>query len=179
MSTKENLDSFFLASEWFIKNNGEVLLQSNEEMASGTGETSTGSTTLVSPGTSIISFLNVKDEDNVTTDSIALEGKINTDEVFIISANDISAEIDTEEKTFTIPAVSTKEKENDIIIKVYNESREIIEKSVLTLYNAGSTTVEANTPFTVENYSLDATEFQFISPKQNPYTTTEGVVMIE
>lgn len=179
MSTKENLDSFFLASEWFIKNNGEVLLQSNEEMASGTGETSTGSTTLVSPGTSIISFLNVKDEDNVTTDSIALEGKINTDEVFIISANDISAEIDTEEKTFTIPAVSTREKENDIIIKVYNESREIIEKSVLTLYNAGSTTVEANTPFTVENYSLDATEFQFISPKQNPYTTTEGVVMIE
>jgi hypothetical protein len=37
----------------------------------------------------------------------------------------------------------------------------------------------STTPFQVENYSLDATEFQFISPKQNPYTSSEDVIMIE
>lgn len=178
-SAKENLDSFFLASEWFIKNKGEILLQSNDTPTTGSGETSTWVTSTIVTKTNIIRFTNVKDEDNVTTDSTTLEGDINSDWVFLISADDIQADINIEEKTFKILNVNTKQKENDIVIKVYNESREIIQKSVLTLYNGGSAVAETNTPFTVENYSLDSTEFQFISPKQNPYTTTEWVVMIE
>jgi len=182
-SLKGSLDSFFTSSEWFIKNNGDTYLKDDTEGTSGSGTsesgaTSTGTVSSLNSSPLVVHFTNVSDNDNVTSDTTTLEGDFTSNQVYLITADDKQADINTDEKTFSITGVDTSKKENDIVIKVYNESREIMQKSVLTLYNEGVAET-TNTPFQVENYSLDATEFQFISPKTNPYTTTENVVMIE
>lgn len=184
-ATKSDFDNFFLGSDWFLQNNGPAILAISQ--STGTGVTSTGGLTntgtVTSSTSKLLRIMNFKDEDSVTTESINIDGTYQNPNISRIVANGIVATIDTEEKTFRVNDVPTNERENDIIIKIYDDDNSILWKELYTVYwNASTATTPTggNQPlFKVENYSLDATEFQFISPKPNPYTTAEGVVMIE
>ena len=170
---KTSLDSFFQWSEWFIRNNGAAYLNSE------TTDTGTGTTVMAKSNEgSLLIYSGIQDESTITTDSITLEWTFQSDGVKIIRANNITASIDEEAQTFRIENIPTEKQENDIIIKVYNGSRELLDKDIITVYYTwGEAATDAL--FKVENYSLDATEFQFISPKKNPYTTDAWVVMVE
>lgn len=175
VALKGSIDSFFESSDWFIQNKGEVLLNQTEVTASWS--TATGSVTQEN-WKSFLSFSNFEDESSVDSENINISGSFSGETIVAITANGIPAKLNTDTGIFLIEWVPTQEKENDIVVKVYNSSKEVIEKRVFTVYYAAAAS-ESKTPFQVENYSLDATEFQFISPKQNPYTTSEDVVMIE
>jgi len=172
---KKNLDTFFQKSDWFIKNNGGVYLREVADETTSTGSTNTSSVSSIS---GLLTFTNLEDEGTVNTDTVTLAGTFISDDIGIITIDGKTATINTENKSFEVKGISTKQKENDLIVKVYSSSRELLSKEVFTLYYTGGQQ-EQEAIFKVENFSLDATKFQFISPKQNPYTTAENVVMIE
>jgi hypothetical protein len=100
----------------------------------------------------------------------------------------LDAKINQEEKTFSFSNISFDKKINDLVFKVYNSDEEVIGKYIFTIYSTiaqddstsdSSSSTDENNPFDVKNYSLDDTNFKFISPKQNPYTSSDDVVMIE
>lgn len=174
---KSDIDNYFINSDWFLENNGASILDQSD----GTEESWSWSTsTSTVSGSSLIKITNLDDESTVTTDSIDISGSFTNSRVSRIIADGKVADINEEEKTFQIKWVSTDDAENDIIIKIYNWENELLSKQVYTVYYTSWTAPNTSGPtFKVENYSLDATEFQFISPKSNPYTTTATVVMIE
>ena len=178
---KWDLDTYFLKSDWFLENNGPVLLAQAETLETsetGSGETSTGTTTPIS-STKLLSFSGVEDEWSVTTNTTDITGSYQDENITRITIAWVEATLDTEAKTFTASGVTTDQKVNDLIVKTYAPNNSILWKQVLTVYANGATPAANEPLFKVENFSLDATEFQFISPKQNPYTTSDGVVFIE
>jgi len=72
---RDDLDDYFKASEWYIKNNGDFHLNNTEETGSGTidEETSTGALLMKK---SLFEMLSPKDESTVNTETIIIEGKI-------------------------------------------------------------------------------------------------------
>ncbi len=181
--SKTDLGKYFEESDWFLENNWPAILAQDDtptdEEASSSWSTSTGSTTSVSDSIPL-SFDGVGDGSTVSTTTVTLSGSYDNENVARIVVWGKEATLNTEDKTFTVEWVSTPEKENDLIIKMYSPDNSVLDKDVITVYSSAGTTNTSNDDlFKVENYSLDATEFQFISPKQNPYTTTDGVVMIE
>lgn len=83
-----------------------------------------------------------------------------------------------ENKTFEIKEFSLNNKVNDLVIKIYDSSKQLLSKQILTIYYSWGKEVSIS-KFKVENFSLDATKFQFIFPKENPYTTFTDLVTIE
>jgi hypothetical protein len=129
----------------------------------------------------ILNIDSPKDESDVTTKTTTITGNFSDEEIVNITIGGITAKLNTQEKTFEVKNLPTENKVNDFVIKVYNGSNELLSKYVYTLYNpsGGASSSTSTNVFKVENYSLDSTKFQFISPKQNPYTTKAGVVMLE
>jgi len=175
--SKNDLDNYFKWSDWFLENNGASFLLKKEEEISWTW--SSDSTTEMKKFSSILNIDSIKDESNVTEKTMNITGNFSNDEIVNITMNGITAKVNTTEKTFEIKNLPTEKKVNDFVIKVYNGSNELLSKYVYTLYNPTGIVSKKDSLFKVENYSLDATKFQFISPKQNPYTTKAWVVMLE
>lgn len=182
---KEDIDDYFKASDWFIKNNGESYLV-EEKNSSGTGKTLSWAT---NNEDMLIHFSDLEDEQTVSEENISINGTFDNEEIADIILWNIKAKIDKQEKTFSFSQVSLDKKVNDLIFKVYNQDEVVVWKYVYTIYStiweentanvSDKEDDEENNPFDVKNYSLDSTNFKFISPKQNPYTTSDDVVMIE
>lgn len=181
--TKELIDDYTKEEEWFIKNNGNSYLSQTED-SSHISTTSTGQ--YLSQWNEYILFTKIFDEAEITTDKIDLEGTIVDERVVTININGKNAEIDNQNNTFLLKDLSTPARINDIIYKIYDTNSNLLSKWVLTLHNS-KWSQSGNAAWTsssglagVQNYPISSSPlYQIISPKQNPYTTTENVVRIE
>ncbi|MGE4444109.1 MAG: hypothetical protein AB7E37_03910 [Candidatus Altimarinota bacterium] len=185
---KEVIDEYIKNEDWFLKNNGNFYLSQTEESNTQTGTTQTGSTQVSTGGgqQSYITFNNLFDDAEVSADKTDIIGTIVDDRVAIININGKSADVDTANKTFSIKEVSTSARVNDLVYKIYDSSSTLLYKGVMTLHNSkgsGNTTTSGGTPSglaQVQNYPIASSPlYQILTPKQNPYTTTENVVRIE
>lgn len=168
------IPQYFKESNWYILNNWDMYLNN----ASTLNNTSTSTGNILSTSTKLISFDNIEDEDEFNGWTLNIEWKILDSNISRINFWWIDVDIFEDSWTFILNDYELKNKVNDIVYKIYNEDGDILKKDVITLYNYKiSDKVESN--ISVENYSLDSSVFKFVSPKQNPYTTTEELVRID
>lgn len=190
---KWNIDSYFKSSDWFIENQGHLSLNLNQEWdsweLSGTwSATDTGETWV------FLRFNSIRDEWNINTSSLDITGNILSDSVELITINGKQANIESD-NSFSVNEVITNQSVNDIVVKIYDESRSILDKQVITLYNSnptststtGATTSENNTNSAsnsinaqwVTTFWVDATNFTFTEPSASgKFSTTASEVTI-
>lgn len=185
---KESIDDYIKNEDWFLKNNGNFYLSQSESSTTATGVTNTwtlSGNTLWNQ--SYISFNNLFDDAEVSSDKIDITWTIVDDRVAIININGKSADINTQDKTFSLKELNTSARVNDIVYKLYDSNSTLLYKSVITLHNSKWSTSASSSWWAtqwwlaqVQNYPIATSPlYQIITPKQNPYTTTENVVRIE
>ena len=179
LSTLRNdLDDYFKSSEWYIRNNGDFYLNTDESTGTGSTDEETSTWSVASSTqTKMLSIKAPADESTSNFDKIAISWSYNDENIKTISVNGVNAVINEEEKTFEIKEFLLEGKENDLVYKSYDWGNKLLDKSVQTVYYAAASTPTRT--FEVQNFSLDASKFTFIKPTSNPYTTTEDLVTIQ
>jgi hypothetical protein len=164
------------------------LSQTEQSTTTATGVTNTWTLSAnISWNQSYISFSNLFDDAEVSSDKTDITWTIIDDRVAIININGKSADINTQDKTFSLKELNTSARVNDIVYKLYDSNSTLLYKSVITLHNSKWTTSSSSLWWAtqwwlaqVQNYPIATSPlYQIITPKQNPYTTTENVVRIE
>lgn len=179
--SKEDIDDYFKISDWFLKNNGEsYLTQQTPDTASWATATWTTSTGAKDAGAPVM-FINFQDEQTFKESPISIWGKINDVKVAFVSMWSQRVPVRETDQGFEIKGIILDQKINDLVFKTYDGSGNILSKYAYTAYYEWAN-VTPTTPkglFEVKNFSLDASKFSFINPKQNPLTTTERILTIE
>lgn len=188
---KENLDDFYKQSDWFILNNWNSYLTS-ETTETWTWETDTSSwstqKSALKNASDLITFSNLFDESNVSSDTISISGNYFDEDITKIEVNGKTATINSDLKTFKFENIPVPNKENNLVFKVYDDTDEVISKFVYTIYyewwntNTTSNTI-SNTGkdwgFSVKTFEIDWSKFTFTQPTiKDTYTTTEDFITI-
>lgn len=181
--SKETIDDYIKKDDWFLKNSWDIYLSNTEINSSWALISTWNSNTTLNNGFSYISFSNIYDESEVNSDTLNIEWNILDEVVSKIEINWVLAEISSQTKTFIVKNIKLNSKINDLVYKIYDNSSRLLNKWVITLHYSKWTTTETQTTSWlawVENYPITTSPlYQIISPKQNPYTTTENIVRIE
>lgn len=181
---KDSIDQFFIKSDWYILNRGSsfewgsIDEENNENPISGTWTTSTKSSQ-----DQYLTFNNLIDWSNVSAWTINISGTYNSDEVNKITINWKEASITSSDKSFKVEWVSVPNRENDLVIKVFDWANDTLSKFVYTVYyNSWVSNNSSNSwgnRFPVQTYDVDGTQFTFTSPTtSNTYTTSEWFITI-
>ena len=172
---KDELDDFFLTSDWFIKNNGSRYIWWNND------ETGTGTNSVSSSASNILSFHNFVDESYVSSSSINITGNYIWDEVARISLNWVEAKLSSENSSFLFEAVDVSSRENDMIFKVYDDANDLLSKFLYVVYySSGEADSSNNSLFNVKNYAVDGSLFTFTSPNtKDTFSTFSSFVTIK
>lgn len=182
---KSSIDSYFKGSDWFLENNGHILLQEGIKETT-TPEDSQEETISGSTG-KFVSFDNLSDEMSTGKSSLDLTGNIESDNISSITINNKQVSISSDKKTFSLGGLGLGSGVNDIVVKIYDGNKDIVEKKVYTVYSTGNGTssqATSSTPTTtnpkgVTTYEVDATEFAFTQPSvSGKFSTTSGEVTI-
>lgn len=171
-SEKSNIDSYFKWSDWFLENNGHILL--NQNTSTSTPESSSWS--LWSRG-KYIAFDTLSDEINVNSNTIDITGTILSDSVWSLTIDGKQANISPSLNTFSLNGFTLPGRANDVVIKIYNTKKDILEKDVFTIYAPWSTNNSSTSNATFNNittYEVDATEFYFTAPSTSGKFSTTG-----
>lgn len=182
---------YFISSNWFIINNGSAYILEWEETASGKTEDETSGTGVlsmssVSSGNTLLDFNNLIDESNVSAGNIIIAGSYVNPDIERIEVNGKNASLNPTKSTFLIENVDTSLQKNDLVFRIYDDSNELIEKFVYTVYYNGGKKTVVNTAANVgtatqgtNNFSVDGSQFIFTAPtSKNTYTTTGDFVTI-
>jgi len=191
---KENIDQFFLKSDWFILNKWSLYITNDPETSTGELLSQTGTlnnSSNLSIGNEMLSFNNLVDESNVSSPIIKISGTYTNLDISSVTVNWKSAILDKSAMTFQFDNVDVSNKENDLVFKIFNDSNEQISRFVYTVYYSlwssnNNTTVtpdivqETKTSWLkVQNFSADGSDFTFTSPTtQDTYTSTENFITI-
>lgn len=160
---KENIDDYYKQSDWFIKNNWISYLKNEKEDEEK--ESSTWSVTKLTSN-KIISFSNLYDEANVSSDTITVAWSFTDETITKIVLNWREADINTELKTFKFEKVSVENKENDFVFKVYDDANDLLSKFVYLIYfNWGIDSNSIQSKFKVKTFDVDWSKFIFTSLK--------------
>lgn len=184
----EKIDDYTKEDDWFKQNSGIDYLNSIDLNATASWSTASGTTSswITSTTDSTLStsaYINIefpKDEYVSETSTINIKWTVINPNVTKIAFDYDTATITNwafEVKNFTLKA-----KTNDIVYRIYDSNNNLVQKWVVTVYYTNSPKADetaTDNKLGLENYTLKPSEFSFISPKENPYTTTEDVVMIE
>jgi hypothetical protein len=178
---KENIDQFFLKSDWYILNKwASFWIKEIDPEA-----TDEPTNQLVSSGSSLLTFNNLIDASNVSSSSINISWTYSWDNIAKIVVNGKEAVLDTIEKSFRFENVAVPNRENDLVFKVLDASNDVLSRFVYTIYYSWWTTTSTpNTSWTswgfnVQNYNVDGSQFTFTAPTtSNTYTTSESFVTI-
>lgn len=187
-SEKTTIDSYFKGSDWFIENNGHVLLtQAIEKTTENPEETTNTDTTEESwSAGKYVSFDNLSDEMNTNKKSLNITGTVTSDIVGSITINNSQASISTATNTFALNGLTLRNGVNDLVIKIYDTNKNVLEKTVYTVYTTGGTAASnSTTPAATTNssggttYQVDATEFSFTEPSvSGKFSTTASEITI-
>jgi len=163
---KENIDDYYKQSDWFIKNNWASFLNMDK---TGEKTTSTWSTTIVTNSKSgLISFNNLSDESNVSSDTIDILWKISSEDIVKITLNWSNAVINKEAKTFKFEKVSVPNKENDLVFKVIDDANDLLSKFIYTIYyDWWAVKNNTNSAFKVKTFDVDGSKFIFTTIKDS------------
>lgn len=177
---KENIDDFYKQSDWFILNNWATYLETDSESWSWTtdeendSETSTWKALKTDKTTSVnslLTFSNLSDESNVSSDTINISGNYSDEEITKISLNGKDAVLNPKLKSFKFEKVSVPNQENNLVFKVYNDSEEMLSKFIYTVYfdwwatNDTSWNSTDSNSFKVQTFDVDWSQFTFTSIK--------------
>ena len=188
------IDSYFKGSNWFIDNEGYLVLErkdtsedtQTQETNSGSIDTQNGSI----EGT-YIELSNLSDEMSVNTSSLNISGKRTSEKVSVVSFNNRQATISAD-GTIRLDNLSLPVSMNDVIVKVYDSEKNILEKTVFTVYtskpsgtssinpNQEANTQEINTS-TQSNVTskVNPSDFWFTDPAASgTFTTTSSEITI-
>lgn len=180
-SSKEKIDSFFKSSDWFLDNNGHLILQANPQ----TPLTESGSQDTTQQVWGLISFSNISDEMSTSLGNIDIQGTILSEKVEMLTINNKQASINN--KNFSLADVPLRSGINDVVVKVFSEDKDILEKRVYTIYSSSSANGSQDTSLTPTNtsnskvttYKVNANDFGFTAPSNTgKYTTPYGEVTI-
>lgn len=186
---KWDIDSFFKSSDWFLDNNWHIILEEALNSTNQEEETSEESPEENWTIGTRVSFNNLRDEMNSDATSLDLRWTINSEEVWTLTFNNEQASI--WEWTFTA-SVALVNGVNDIVVKVYNENKELLEKDVYTVYSSTTVTEQNPEPTTnettptaptntqwVTTYEVNANDFGFTEPSVTwKFTTSAWEVTI-
>lgn len=181
----EPLSDFIKTTDLFIKHDGESLLSSSVESASGmtsTGSVSLSGSTALQSGKTGILITSPEDGSTVDTNEITIEGKIINPAIEKITINGKDAAINTELKTFVYKGLSLESASNDIVYKAFDSDGNIIQNSrgIITVYTSKKAGVEdTSKKASVTTYPISDKDFQITSPTENPYKTTDDNVRID
>lgn len=196
-SDKWNIDSYFKSSDWFIENDGITALNNISNSGSLEDEIWNNAGTWATKwevGT-FLSFDTITDESTVNTSTLNISGTITSDLVELITINGKQAEISTD-RSFLVNSILTNNSVNDIVIKIYDDNRSILDKNVITLYNSNPTATsnstetnqDSNTTLAPETsinsqwvttFWVDATDFAFTLPSASgKFSTTASEITI-
>lgn len=180
-SEKTNIDSFFKSSDWFLDNNWHIILENNSSIEN---DSSTwASITEQWDSSSLISFNALYDEMSTEAWSINIKGTISSEEISAITINNKQTSLSIAEKTFQLDNLALISGINDIVVKIFNTDKDIIEKKVFTVYSSGwstETTSAASNNTNIVNsqwvttYQVDANDFGFTLPSVTGKFTTSG-----
>lgn len=177
-SLKQDFSDYFKASDWYIRNGWDFYLNNSWDEESSTG--STQNKTILWAINNYISFDNLTDESQVTTDVLNISWKYNSDMISKISLNWIDAILDIDNKTFVFKDVSLNSSVNDLVFKVYDLDDEILSKVVYTIYTSLSSSSSSSNFWTVKTFDIDASKFVFSEPSTTwTYSTYESQVTIK
>ncbi len=186
---KWSIDSYFKGSDWYIENEGHLVIEKTDESVSS----STWS--IVWETWKYISFKNLRDEMNIDSSQIDITGNVLSQDVWIITINGETVDI-SNDRSFVLSGLNVNQKVNDLIIKIYDGSRSILEKNVVTVYNSSSSssvnssTTWASTSVSTQNnsvtnsqwvttYEVDGTDFGFTQPSvTGKFSTTASEITI-
>lgn len=193
---KWNIDSYFKSSDWFIENDGITVLNNAATTQEESDEIDeTGTWSLQWEVGVFLSFDTIRDEWNVDSALLDITGTVLSESVELITINWKQAEISVD-KTFLAPGINTNLSVNDIVIKIYDSNRAVLDKNVITLYNWNPTWTTATptntTPVTnanqtasstnsqwVTTFGVDATDFGFTLPSASwEFSTTAWEITI-
>lgn len=184
---KEEIDDYIKSEDWYIKNNWDFYLNKSDDIIENNISWSWVISNSWNTNNSwywynYVSF-NVADESDISKDTLDLEWSILDSIVSKIEINWQTADVNNENKTFSLKWLKLSSRVNNIVYRIFDDSNKLIDKWVLTLYySAWTTSTVNNTAWlaAVENYSLKSpASYKIISPTKNPYTTTENLVKIE
>lgn len=178
---KENLDDYFMRSDWFLLNNWNFYLEKEDEVDDDKDSSSkTGS--LVSSN-KLLYFDNLVDGSSVNTNTINITWGYNDEEIIKITLNGKDANINNSNKTFSFTNVNMSSFENDLVFKAYDDSKDIVSKFVYTIFNDSwltSTSSSSEWFWGVKTYNIDGSKFVFTAPtSDDTYTTFENFVTIK
>lgn len=176
---KENLDEYFLRSDWFIVNNGSSFLEevNNDETEEGSEKIKT-----IPSSNRIITFNNLSDESNVSSDSIEISWNFTNEEIIKITLNGKNALLNKDSKTFKFENIDVSNSENDLVFKIFDDSNDMLSRFVYTVYYEWATSKNNTTSkFNVQTFDVDGSQFIFTTIKdwvsknlnwKTTYTTT-------
>jgi hypothetical protein len=187
---KWNIDSYFKGTDWFIDNQGHLVLQKEDETPTDTGSWEMESSETQTGG--LISFINFRDEMSVDSSTISISWNILDSSIEIITFNNKQASLNTSSNTFKIDGITLPNSMNDIVVKIYDTERNILDKEVYTVYTSrvGNTPVspqeetQESTPRTniatpASRNNINPADFGFTEPSANGnFTTTGGEITI-
>ena len=182
---KSDFDSYFKISDWTLLNNWkkpldditiENLSKTNnllENNNSNSGSLDKQNKTITTSNT-LLNFDWIYDEWFVDTAITNISWNFIDEEIASITINWKSANINMEKKTFNVIWVDTSKKINDLIVKVYNSSNDLIWKSVLTLnYQSGKNNSNTNlfSKINTKPYPVNISDFIISIPKVKDWKT--------
>lgn len=187
---KEQIDDYIKTDDWFIKNNWNYYLshswtsEFNSWILNLSWTTSNWSIFSNNITNSYISFDNLFDEQEVNTNILDINWTILSDNVSKIEINNKDAIIDKSSETFNFKWFKLESKINDLVYKIYDEWNKLLTKWIITIYSINNKDNSDNIKKTnlaqVENYPIISSPlYQIISPKQNPYITSDNIIRIE
>lgn len=194
VNEKWDIDSYFKSSDWFLENNGPVILAQSEAIsveANSNESDNNENTEVVGQEWIFVSFDTLRDEMNIESWLLQVSGSVNSVDVWAITINNVQAPIAESARTFTLSDIQLQKWVNDIVVKVFTNSQDILEKKVFTVYSTNwetptnqSVTSNSNNVASVNSqwvrtYSVDATDFWFTQPSVTwKFSTTSPEVTI-
>ena len=182
-SKKDTIDNFIKTDDWYILNNGDSFLNLSLDIQTASWE-------IIEEERPVAGWFwyiqfDLMDESDVSTDTIDITGEFLDDIVYKVEINGQTAEINVSDKTFQLKSLKLTSRVNDVVYRVFDQSNKLLDKWVLTLYYSKAPAWQSANQSTawlatVQNYSLSSSPlYTIVSPKSNPYITTENNVRIE
>jgi len=179
---KNDFDDHFRIRDWTVQNNWWTPLtnldisinsQNNDNILSNTWVIDEVKNKVTTSNT-LLNFDWIYDEGFVNTNKTNISWNFIDENISSITINWKSANINMEKKTFNVIWVNTNNKVNDLIIKVFNNSNDLIWKSILTLnYKAGSNENNTNlfSEINTESYPVNKSDFVVSIPTVKQWKT--------
>ena len=187
---KWNIDSYFKWTDWFIDNQGHLVLQ-KEDVENPTATSSWEVQEIETQSGSFLSFDTLRDEMSVESNTLSISWNIYNQNIESITVNNRQASINKNTNSFRLDALPLTSTMNDIVIKIYDSEKNILEKMVYTVYTSRSTPASSNTQTetsqntvsektdSASNSSIDPSDFWFTEPSTTgKFTTTSGEITI-